>query len=227
MSSAPSLQRIAQAVRQIGEQHRQLADELDELGRRGGLRPASRSELLEMVRALLTELGVLAPSPAPSPSPSSPTPTTPTRPTRPREDPMPILFRDFAYAHARVAMKGDDIAVERGTGFERIAFLATKLPEPVCKDPIQAPIARPPVPAQLPRNTQLVRLRLSADHQIDADEMVAIAVPADRETAYRYEVTAIPVGDDRTIDVAVRAVEPDTNAPLTVARFHVLLLRVA
>lgn len=206
MSSAPFIQRIAQAVRAIGEQHRLLAHELEEIGRRGG----SRSELLEMVRALLAELGV---RPPPSPNP--------------REDPMPILFRDFAYAHARVAMKGDDIVVERGTGFDRVAFLATKMPDPVCKDPGQAPVARPPVPAQLPRNTQLVRLRLSGDHQIDADEMVAIAVPADRETAYRYEVTAIPVGDDRTIDVAVRAVEPDTNAPLTIARFHVLLLRVA
>lgn len=131
---------------------------------------------------------------------------------------------DFGYAHARFAMKNDDIVVERATGFERVAYAATKPPETPCH-PDAAPTPRPE-PVALPRNTRLVRLRLSADHQIDPNEVVAVAVPADRDTAYRYEVTAIPV-DDRTIDVAVRTIEPDIHAPMTIARVNVLLFRVA
>jgi hypothetical protein len=229
MSTAPALSRIAGTVKEIGELHLKLATQIERSGTGAPLASTSaRSELVELVRSVLVEFGVLSPLPYPSPlstpAPTTPAPTTPPNPTDDDEEPMSIRRPDFGYAHARFAMKDDEIIVERATGFERVAFSATKPPEYHC-DPDSAPLSRPE-PLALPRNTRLVRLRLSADHQIDPSEVVAVAVPADRDTAYRYEVTAIPV-DDRTVDVAVRTVDPDINAPVTVARVHVLLFRVA
>lgn len=251
MSSAPALLRIAETIKQLGEVHLDLAEQIEAAAVALGVTPpelvppspSMRSSLLELVRSVLTELGLLpsepdlpgesAPPDESDPSGESGLPDEPALPGDPDPDPQPdeesmsILFRDFAYAHARVAMRDDEIVVERGTGFERVAYSATRPPEVVCHPDDPPPLSSVrPEPAALPRNTRLVRLRLTADHQIDPNEVVAIAVPADRDTAYRYEVTAIPV-NDRTIDVAIRAVDPDTNAPGTVARVHVLLFRVA
>lgn len=250
MSSAPALLRIAETVKQLGEVHLDLAEQIEAAAIALGVTPelgppspSTRSSLLELVRSVLTELGLLPSEPDLSgdPDPSDESglpdesgfPDEPGLPGAPLSDPQPdeesmsILFRDFAYAHARLAMRDDEIVVERGIGFERVAYPATRPPEVVCHpDEIPPLSSARPEPAALPRNTRLVRLRLTADHQIDPNEVVAIAVPADRDTAYRYEVKAIAV-NDRTIDVAVRTVDPDIHSPGTIARVHVLLLRVA
>jgi hypothetical protein len=205
MTSVPTAIRIAQTVKHIGVLHLELADLL--VASSTSSDPTSRSLVLELVRSVLTELGLLSPPPE----------------TEPEEDPMPILRRDFAYAHARFAMKQDEVVVETATGFERTAYAVLKAPEP-CHDPMLA--ARPQPMPETPRNTRLVRLQLSLDHQIDPKEVVAVAVPADRDTSYRFDTKAIPV-DDRTIDVAVRRVDPDINESIALARVHVLLFRVA
>lgn len=246
MSSASPLSRIAQTVKQLGEVHLELAEQIEAASvalsaaasREHEPTPSLRSDVLELVRSVLIELGLLPGVPAPALDdddaalcdepvlPDDESGVAPDDDPQPDEESMSLLFRDFAYAHARFAMKDDEIVVERGTGFERVAYSATRPPEVICHPDEPPPSSFRPEPAALPRNTRLVRMRLTADHQIDPNEVVAIAVPADRDTAYRYEVTAIPV-NDRTIDVAVRAVDPDTNSPGTIARVHVLLFRVA
>lgn len=230
-STAPA--RIAETVKKIGELHLQLAAQIEALSAMPLDRAPSslRAELVELVRSVLTDLGLLS---APDhddgdgagTGTDTPSTDTPTTDTPDNEDPMSLLFRDFGYAHLRLAMKGDDIVVERASGFERVAYPATRAPDIACHPDGAAVVTARPEPLELPRNTRLVRLRLSADHQIDPNDAVIVATPADRETAYRYEMTAFGV-DDRTIDVAVRAVDPDTNAPLTIARVNVLVFRVA
>lgn len=243
MSSASPLSRIAQTVKQLGEVHLELAEQIEAASVALSAAQSSestsslRSDVLELVRSVLTEVGLLPRVPALDDDdaalcdehvlPDDESGVAPDDDPQPDEESMSILFRDFAYAHARFAMRDDEIVVERGTGFERVAYSATRPPEVICHPDEPPPLSSMrPEPAALPRNTRLVRMRLTADHQIDPNEVVAIAVPADRDTAYRYEVTAIPV-NDRTIDVAVRAVDPDTNSPGTIARVHVLLFRVA
>jgi hypothetical protein len=197
--------RVAQTIKQIGELHLQLAQQLETSPSVSAPADpsATRSLLVELVRSVLAELGLL---------PSS----------HPDEDPMAILFRDFGFAHMRFAMKGDDVVVEAASGFEMKAYSASKLELPACgpgSDDIK------PEPITLPANTKLVRLRLSADHKIDPSEVVAMAVPADLTTAYRYDPHAISV-DDKTIYVTVRCTDPDLNAPTTLARVNVLLFRI-
>jgi hypothetical protein len=204
-SSAPLLMRMAQTVKQIGELHLQLAAHIERAG--AAIDTDARSLVRELVRSVITELRL---TPAPEHEP---------------EEPMPILLRDFAYAHARFTIKGDDVLVERSTGVERSAYTTTRPPEPsVCAD--EPLTIAPRSTHELPRNTKLVRLRLSADHQIDPSEVVAEALPADRDTAYLYELRAIPV-NDRTVDVMIRRVDPDMSEPEMVARVHLLLFRVA
>ncbi len=137
-----------------------------------------------------------------------------------------MFRRDFGYAHVRFALKEVDVAVEASTGFERKALIAKAKVAHACDDGDDAFSSITPEPLKLPPNTKLVRLHLSPDHQIDPEEVVAIATPADRETAYRYDVRAIPV-DDRTVDVALRRIDPDINETLTLARVDVVLFRVA
>ncbi|MCC6873699.1 MAG: hypothetical protein IT378_05250 [Sandaracinaceae bacterium] len=220
MSTAPntnpatSARPLAELVKRIGELHLELAQKLEALPAESlpspsspsapPASPPSRSLLVELVRSVLAELGLL---------PS-------TDPTHPDEDPMPILFRDFGFAHLRFAMKGDEIVVESASGFEMRASSASRIDPAHCGDdsPSSEPITLAP-------NTKLVRLRLSADHQIDPSEVVAMAVPADLSSAFGYDMHAISA-DDRTIYVTVRNTSPNVNAPLTLARVNVLLFRV-
>ena len=191
--------RVAGTVKQIGQQLVGLATDLDSAGAlpAGGLDAASaRAQLVELVRAVLTDLGLLpasgaaaAGTPGTTPSGTSNSPGTgavastgtstpapgtssgagampganPTTTTPSTEDTMPILFRDLAYAHARVAIDGDEVTIESSTGFERTGYTATKPPTVACHPDM--PVTAAPERLALPPNTRLVRLSLSADHR--------------------------------------------------------------
>ncbi len=136
---------------------------------------------------------------------------------------MPLTRPDFAWAHARVRASRDEIAIERASGFEPTARYATRAPEGGCHDDDEL---KPEETQPLPKNSKLVRLRLPANHQIDPKEVMALAAPADRETAYRYELSAFSI-DDRTVDVLVRLRDPDVDRAPPPVRFNLLLVRVA
>lgn len=219
MSSAPAPQRIANTVKQIGELHLRLARDI-EAASASSSESDLRAFVRELVRSVLTDLGLLHPGDEPDLYEPEPQPEP-----HPHEEPMSIRRPDFAFAHARFAMKQDEVIIEVSTGFERTALSTTKHPVQ-CVDEDDGFASARPEPLELPRNTRLVRLRLSPDHQIDPKEVMVLARPADRETAYRYDTKGFSV-DDRTIDIAVRRIDPDINDTVTIARVDVLLFRIA
>ncbi|MCC6878013.1 MAG: hypothetical protein IT378_27120, partial [Sandaracinaceae bacterium] len=194
------------------------------------------------IRAVLAELGLVEPLPSSMPPSSVPPSSAPPEPWFPSEfqpdvpprnvpyqdpakDPTTMLLTrpDFAWAHARVRASRDEIALERASGFEPTARYATRAPEGGCHDDDEL---KPEETQPLPKNSKLVRLRLPANHQIDPKEVMAVATPADRETAYRYALSAFSV-DDRTIDVLVQLRDPDVDQAAPPVRFNLLLVRVA
>ncbi len=221
MSTAPPI-RVSQLARQFGDLATSIATWLETSSLSESSVPASaRALVIELARSVLTELGF-------------------NRRHITHEDQMPIRKPDFGFAHAKLTMKDDDVAlVDSSVGFERGKEYVLN---PKGGQPYQYPYQFPteadchdqkPIVQRskaeldlIPPNTRVVRLQLSADHQIDPKEVVVAALPADRHTAYLFDVQAFALNDN-TIDVAVRRINPDMSDPMFMANVHVVLFRVA